>query len=210
MIGLFVKDWKVVKGTLKTNLFILIFLIGYCIIRNHATIILIIPTILLSTCISVTIKSDWGVKWEKLAITMPIKRSQIILSKYFELILLCLTGVLISIVFGGVIHFTMNSDVITQGFLCLLGASIGLISSSILIPLLYKFCGNNGENSEILTVIAYSIGTGIIFLSFYALKRLMYCNDLYLLSFILLVLSLFVLLIGYKVTVSLFLQKELY
>ncbi len=210
MIGLFVKDWQVVKGTLKTNLFILIFLIGYCIIRNHATIILIIPTILLSTCISATIKSDWGVKWEKLAITMPIKRSQIILSKYFELILLCLTGVLISIVFGGVIHFTMNSDVITQGFLCLLGASIGLISSSILIPLLYKFCGNNGENSEILTVIAYSIGTGIIFLSFYALKRLMYCNDLYLLSFILLVLSLFVFLIGYKVTVRLFLQKELY
>lgn len=210
MIGLFVKDWKVVKGTLKTNLFILAFLIGYCIIRKHVIIILIIPTILLSTCVSSTIKTDWGVKWEKLAITMPIKRSQIILSKYFELILLCLTGVLISIVFGGVIHFTMNNDVITQGFLCLLGASIGLISSSILIPLLYKFCGNNGENSEIITVIAYSVGASIIFLSFYVLKKLMHDNNLYLLSLALLVLSLFVLLIGYKITVRLFVQKELY
>ena len=210
MIGLIIKDWQVVKSTLKTNLFILAFLFAYCIIRKHAIIILTIPAILLSTCVSSTIKADWGIKWDKLAVTMPIKRSQIVLSKYIELIFLCMTGFLISIIFGGVIHFIMIGDVITQGFLCLLGISIGLISSAILLPLLYKFCGSNGENSEIITVIAYSIGAGIIFLLFYVLKRLLHGNNLYLLSLALLVLSLFVLLICYKITVTLFGQKELH
>lgn len=210
MTGLFFKDWQVIKSTLKSNLFILAFLIVYCIIRKHAIIILTIPAILLSTCVSSTIKSDWGIKWDKLAVIMPIKRSEIVLSKYIELFLLCFTGVLISIFFGGVMQFTMNIDVIAQGFLCLLGASIGIVSGAILMPLLHKFCGNNGENSEIATVIAYSIGVGIVFLSFYVLKRFLFGMDLCYLSLAVLIISLFVFLIGYKVTVILFCQKEFY
>lgn len=93
--------------------------------------------------------------WNKFALTMPVSRMMLVLSKYvISLLLLLVTGLLnvvVSMVQG---RGTLNADSL---FMSLCAVSIGLLFVSVLLPLLFKFGVERGRLMIILVALVPAV-----------------------------------------------------
>lgn len=212
MKGLIVKDLYILKGTISTTLTILAILILYCLIRGYGIGLVIIPTLIFAAMTTSSIKLDWAVNWDKKALTMPINRESIIRSKYLELIILCVIGAMLG--WGGasvqnIFTNTLSSYIIIN--FELLSLALGIMGGSFHILFVYTFGGRSLENSEILLFMAYGISVGIIGMLVWGLK-FVFVIKFEIFSFVpilILVLSIFVSICTYYITVMLYKKKEL-
>ena len=108
-----------------------------------------------------TMSYDDLAKWDKYALTMPVSRKSIVLSKYILSIFLALTGIIISTVIAFVL---MNLKNYETSNLMIIAYSIFLISlvfSSIILPLIFKF---GVEKSRLMMMAAIGIPIAITYL----------------------------------------------
>lgn len=212
MRGLILKDFWIIKDTIKTTLAILVILLVYCLFRQQAIGLVIVPTLICAATSTSSLKLDYGMKWDKIALTMPINRKDIVRSKYIELLILCVFGLIMGIIFGIVANIVgyieMNSNTIYIGIIC---GALGLVSGSVHLFLLYKFGGDNLENSEILLFVAYGIGIAVTVAILFVYRSIleMSFGNIGFLSLIYLSVAFCVLLISYKMSVLSYSKKEL-
>jgi ABC-type transport system involved in multi-copper enzyme maturation permease subunit len=161
MKGLIIKDLLNLKKNLNTVIVLIIFyaLIGYT--SSDPSMLIAMISLVLTMMTMTTMSYDDLAKWDKYALTMPVSRKSIVLSKYILSIFLALTGIIISTVIAFVL---MNLKNYETSNLMIIAYSIFLISlvfSSIILPLIFKF---GVEKSRLMMMAAIGIPIAITYL----------------------------------------------
>lgn len=160
MRGLIIKDILNLKKNMMTVLAMIIFftLFAYG-TANPSYIIAMI--VLISTTMSITSMAyDELAKWDSYALTMPISRNNIVLSKYILSFLFSLGGLVVSTTISYILILPKST---MKGLELLLSAYIIFVLSilfiSIILPLIYKF---GVEKSRILMLAIMAVPTAMI------------------------------------------------
>lgn len=208
MKGLILKEFLSLKGYMKTIMVILVFYLIFGFVEEENASFVYYIIIFVFGFISITSFSyDEKANWNPYAITLPVTRSQIVLSKYIVSICLIILGIFTSFLYK-CIFFIYNKTSITQDILpsYFISLSIGIIFLSVMIPLFFQF---GVEKARILLFIIIAIPT-------FAMSFLSKQNDFLsswakivdYLPYLLLSVALIVVMISYHISVHLFKNKE--
>lgn len=161
MKGLIIKDLLNLKKNLNTVIVLIIFyaLIGYT--SSDPSMLIAMISLVLTMMTITTMSYDDLAKWDKYALTMPVSRKSIVLSKYILSIFLALTGIIISTVIAFVLISIKDYE---ASNLMIISYSIFLISlvfSSIILPLIFKF---GVEKSRLMMMAAIGLPIAITYL----------------------------------------------
>ena len=151
MIGLILKDMYVMKRYMKT---LLILLIGYIFLGYTMNNILFMGSWLLIIFAMLSITSfsyDDAAKWNNYALTMPIRRIDLVRSKYVLSLLLILAGSVLSLVFSVTLTLAKGSPVTSELFYSQAAVVfIAIFIISAVLPLMIKF---GAEKARIMMFI---------------------------------------------------------
>ena len=162
MKGLIIKDILNLKKNLRTTL-LMIIVFTFMAYGSGDPSYIIGMTVLIFTTMSITSMAyDELAKWDSYALSMPISRRNIVLSKYVLSIILSVLSVVISTIISYVL-ILLKSDM--NGFELLLTSyivfGISILFICVILPLIYKF---GVEKSRLLMIGVISIPT-VIFLA---------------------------------------------
>lgn len=162
MKGLILKDLLNMKSSLKMfTLMVVIYAVVF--IPQGNSSFMAGFTILISTILIVTTMAyDDTAKWDKYALTMPLTRKDIVLSKYLVMICFSVIGAVVGVVFTLVAGiFQKNLDVLATLLQVGIILSVALIFGSLLLPLMYKF---GVEKARLIMILCALLPTGVIIL----------------------------------------------
>lgn len=141
MKGLIIKDFLIFKQQAKVYALIIIVWLFMSFMQKD-TMILCGMLSLTSVFITITVIAyDEKAGWEKFALTMPISRNNMIISRY----VFTLGIALIANIFGLIINFIVIKDVDNSLISFLFFMAISFLGSSILLPLIIKFGTEKGR-----------------------------------------------------------------
>ena len=178
MKGLLLKDFY----TTKANIFVaflscIVMAIGLSVVISPSVVIILI-TIPLSMTVSSTIISDKKNKWTQFSVTLPVSKKQIISSKYIAYLFWTIIGVIVgNLICYIILAITNVSDTsinIFTGFSIIFSIIIALLSGSIIMPCNFIL---PEEKSIIGTILAYSLTSGFLALSIFALNQIFNVRD---------------------------------
>lgn len=158
MKGLILKDLLNLKGNVK---FILLFIIMFGFmsslgdgnVNNFIGVIIVLCT----TMIVSTFSYDDLNKWDSYVLTMPIKRNDIVLSKYLTMLIFSFIGVLVSLIVSVIIGYFKNTLVLNETLLInALILSVSVCFGSLILPLVYKF---GTERARLLMILCFLVPT---------------------------------------------------
>lgn len=140
MKGLIIKDLINIKKEFKTLLIALLLFVYMSYQTRNPIQITSMAVILFGILILTTIGYDEMSKWDIYALTMPLKRSEIVISKYVLLLLLTIIPLIISSIFSYLVILPI-SDMSRGEFLVadMASFSLILIMLSISLPFVYKY-----------------------------------------------------------------------
>lgn len=162
MKGLILKDLLNLKSTFKMlGLMIFVFAVIYIPQGNDFIFGMII--LMVAMMVVTTISYDDLAKWDAYALTMPLTRKEIVLSKYLVMTLLNTLGAILSLIVGIVGSMIMEQSFSTEilaiiGVLYLIAFSFG----SMMVPLVYQF---GAEKARLMMFLCALIPIGLILLA---------------------------------------------
>ncbi len=112
--------------------------------------------------IGTSLRADETAKWSKFELTLPIKRSNLVLAKYVSIIILILMGIVMgtaTMVLSGYYDYTVSRSALVYGFEY--GLTLSILSTSIMYPLSLKL---GAGKSEIIFIISAFATIGIMLL----------------------------------------------
>lgn len=156
MNGLIVKDMKIfLKKVSAVNLIIVLIGTGFCIFYLHLEGMVIVGTLLPALFVSLSktlFVDDQQSKWDKYAISLPVSKSTIVLSRYISLTFIAFLGALFAFFLNFIlINFYQDFSFIDLTKTFIIGAGIGIIYSFFLLPFNYS-AGTNGGVFAFLAV----------------------------------------------------------
>ncbi|MDD3307558.1 MAG: ABC-2 transporter permease [Acetobacterium sp.] len=161
MKGLILKDLLNLKGTFKMlGLMIFIFAVIYIPQGNGFIFGMII--LMVAMMVVTTISYDDLAKWDAYALTMPVTRKEMVLSKYLVMALLNTLGAVLALIVGIVGSMIMRQSFSMEtlaiiGVLYLIAFSYG----SMMVPLIYRF---GTEKARLMLILSALIPTGLVLL----------------------------------------------
>lgn len=162
MKGLLIKDLFAVKKQGKIVMIFLVFYVVYSVAMKNVSMLGAMITLLCAMMPITTMSYDEYCKWDRYALTMPITRKTIVLSKYLFSILLDIAAMCIVAPTSAImVIFTKEMEV---GEALLTTAAIGgvaLVFLSIILPLLFKF---GVEKGRMLLMLVIFVPTILVFL----------------------------------------------
>ncbi len=162
MIGLIIKDIYNLKKYAKT-LIVLIAFYGIMSLSMDGGSFLMSMVILLFTMMPITSFSyDDIAKWDKYALSLPITKKDMVLSKYILALIMCASGTaiaLLSTIILNLINKTTTMEELLLGIYISMAA--GIIFFSVLLPLIYKF---GVEKSRLMVLGAVAVPYLIFFI----------------------------------------------
>lgn len=210
MKGFLLKDLLLLKGYVRSYLLFLI-VFGLISFKDPTfNLILILPTLSVMLCMS-TFNFDEKYNWNTYAVTLPISKKNIVLSKYIFSIILLIVFSLIALLVSYVFSLINGSSfILTTELVNILGSIIGItLVLSIMIPFIYKFGSEKGRTIIFIIFILGGIGIG------YVLKNINIMVDESLLNlfknyglYIILLIDIIVMFISYKISTKIFMKKE--
>lgn len=158
MIGILLKDIINLKKQSKIYLLLIVFY-GFLAYSSKEMTMITVMISLMNVMFPITaLAFDEKANWDKYALTMPITRKDLILSKYCLSLLGLGLGVLLSIVFSLMIP---GLD-FKENYLMILYASLaGLGALSILLPIMFQFGVEKGRILMMLVFLIPSIGIAL-------------------------------------------------
>lgn len=162
MKGLILKDLLNMKSSLKMfTLMVVIYAVVF--IPQGNSSFMAGFTILISTILIVTTMAyDDTAKWDKYALTMPLTRKDIVLSKYLVMICFSVIGAVVGVVFTLVAGiFQKNLAILATLLQVGIILSVALIFGSLLLPLMYKF---GVEKARLIMILCALLPTGVVIL----------------------------------------------
>lgn len=140
MKGLIIKDIFALKQQGKILLGLLVFYAVYSIMFENMSMLAAMIVLLCVMLPITTMAYDEKSKWEKYALSMPIERKTIVLSKYLFAIVAELIGVvLVGILGGTIVLFTGELEIMEMLMMTLVIGGVGLVFLTIILPILFKF-----------------------------------------------------------------------
>ncbi len=152
MSALLLKDFICLKRQAKTLLVFFVMYIILFVTMQNFNFLYAMVIILATTLVMNTYAYDENAKWDTYALSLPITKQQIVLSKYLLSILLACGGVLICVVISLIKKQTNLENWLT--IYALFGVAIFIIS--FLLPLLYKF---GSQKARILVICIILVPT---------------------------------------------------
>lgn len=206
MKGLLLKDMYSLQKYVKT---VGVMLILYAAIGsgNDDPSFIIGMVILFFAMLSLTTFSyDETAHWPQFALSMPLSRKKIVLSKYILCLILVAAGGAASVVLAGAISILKHTYILGNIVLISGGVSmIALLMMSVLFPLLYKF---GVEKARLMMIMVFLIPFGFVMLLNYlnvpmpgenVLKTFLYFSPLIVAA---------VMAVSYSISCKIFMEKE--
>lgn len=162
MKGLILKDLLNLKSTFKMLGVMMLFFAVVFIPQGNSFIFGII-ILMFAMMVVTTISYDDLAKWDAYALTMPVTRKEMVLSKYLVMAILNTLGAVLSLIVG-----VVGSVIMGQSFdleiLAIIGAIylIALIFGSVIIPLIYKF---GTEKARLMLILCALLPTALMLLA---------------------------------------------
>lgn len=161
MKGLILKDLLNLKGTFKM-LGLMIFLFAVIYIPQGNGFIFGMIILMVAMMVVTTISYDDLAKWDAYALTMPVTRKEMVLSKYLVMALLNTLGAVLALIVGIVGSMIMRQSFSMEtlaiiGVLYLIAFSYG----SMMVPLIYRF---GTEKARLMLILSALIPTGLVLL----------------------------------------------
>lgn len=215
MKGLIIKDILNLRNYMKQLVLVFIFFMAYGIFFKNGTVVGSMINMMLSMQIITTISYDEYTKWDKYALTMDLNRKDIVLSKYVFFILCVIAGIIIGNIASLIINNIINKpfDINEEYAISIIVPGIFVILFSIVIPIVFK---TSVEKARVIMIAVFFIP--FILLSLFAkivkngtISILTIANLDMIFKFGLIgliILDLVVLIISYKVSLSIYNKKE--
>lgn len=163
MIGLILKDLYTIKRYSKILLVLIVFyiVVGYG-MGKLDFVIFMIPFVTIMSVIS-TFSYDEFVKWDKYALSMPVSKKDMVLSKYVLTLLLIVVGGVFAAVLLLILSMRPTGTEINESLSALTGVMVAsLIVIGIYIPLTYQFGTEKGRIIFPILVLAPSFGASYL------------------------------------------------
>lgn len=161
MKALIIKDLLALRKSLKTTAVMLVFFVVYALFMKSATYLATMAVLFFSMLSVSSFSYDELARWEPFALSLPIGRRQVVLSKYALGVLLALVGSLI----GLAVSFAApllgdTSDLGMRLVLVWVLFCVAVVFVSVLTPLIYRF---GVERSRIFTIGVFALPTLLIY-----------------------------------------------
>lgn len=153
-----------------------------------------------------TISYDDLAKWDAYALTMPVTRKEMVLSKYLVMAILNTLGAVLSLIVG-----VVGSVIMGQSFdleiLAIIGAIylIALIFGSVIIPLIYKF---GTEKARLMLILCALLPTALMLLAEQFNVPLPTTGNPWIYLILLIGFSVTGVILSYLITLKIYSQKE--
>lgn len=161
MKGLILKDLINLKSTFKMlGLMIALFAVIYIPQGNGFIFGMII--LMFAMMVVTTISYDDLAKWDAYALTMPVTRKEMVLSKYLVMALLNTLGAVLALIVGIVGNMIMRQS-FSMEILVIIGVLylVAFCYGSLIVPLIYQF---GTEKARLMLILSALIPTGLILL----------------------------------------------
>ena len=161
MKGLILKDFLSLKRQAKTFVVMLILYAALGLMQDNASILIGMITVIISILPVTAMAYDEQAKWERYALTLPLSRTQLVVSKYILALLLVIIGIVLG--FGMSVAVTLlkgdSLDVVTLVAVTLTCAGVGVFINSALLPFLFKL---GSEKARMLMMAIMILPTVLI------------------------------------------------
>lgn len=162
MKGLILKDFLNLKKSGKSIVFILAFYVLYAFMMDSTEFVTGMIVVLCTMLAITSFSYDDLAKWDKYALSLPITRKEMILSKYILAFLLSILGVLLAFATSMLVSKIKTpvaiEDLLLASYVVF---AIALTFISILLPLIYKF---GVEKSRLFIMLIFGIPAALFFL----------------------------------------------
>lgn len=163
MLGLLIKDFMAIRRQGKIMLFLLAFYLILGLTANNNDFV---GTMVLVICMLqpiTTIAYDEKANWDKYALSLPVSRQAIVLSKYLFGIILSLLSIALLIAFTALsASLSPEINFIKEILVAVAKGASGLILLAIILPILFKF---GVEKGRLIMMAVFFIPTIIIALA---------------------------------------------
>ena len=155
MKGLILKDLLSLKKQGKLLLLMLVFFVVYSYATKNTSILGSMLAVLCTMLPITTLSCDERSKWDKFALSTPVQRKTVVVSKYVLSILFNITAFAIMTVINLILlPYTENAN-LEETVLTLLGTCMGtLLILAIFMPFLFKF---GVEKSRFILMAIYAL-----------------------------------------------------
>lgn len=163
MKSLIIKDLYNIGHNAKSMLFILLFFTVVFLPTTGLESYVAVCSLLCSMMIITTFSFDDSSHWTRFAMVMPISRKDLIVSKFFVLLIFSTVGMLFGVLIGTagtVILHKEAIDVISLVTAALIGLAVSEVYGSMTIPLVLKF---GAEKGRMLLLVSCIIPTAVVF-----------------------------------------------
>lgn len=158
MKGLLLKDFYIIRDNLLVITITFIAVSSGMAFLVSPWVLIVIASTILSNLAASTITSDNTSQWSKFAVTLPVRKQQVISSKYVLYLLLCLCGIVVGIVISSGLAIIRQEFEMESIFLYFcVGLIVSLVSGSVMIPCNFIFREEKSVLSMILSYIATSV-----------------------------------------------------
>lgn len=160
MTGLILKDLLNLKRYVKSFGLIIILYTVIFINQSNTSFLVGFITIIGTMMVVTTFGYDELAKWDRYALTMPLRRKDIVLAKYLLGLILGAVGAVVSLLIClGVGYFKHRVDFAETLYAISLVLAIAILFLSVILPLIYKF---GAEKARILMIASFLIPVLIV------------------------------------------------
>ena len=205
MKGLILKDLLNLKSTFKMlGAMIVFFAVAF--LREGNSFVFGIIILMFAMMVVTTISCDDLAKWDAYALTMPVTRKEMVLSKYLVMVLLNTLGAVLSLIIGIVGSFLMNQSFDLE-ILVIVGLVylIAFIFGSLIIPLIYKF---GTEKARLMLFLCALIPTALFLLLEQFNVPLPTTGNPWIYLFLLIVFAVVGVVLSYLISLKIYTKKE--
>ncbi len=161
MKGLIIKDFLSLKRQAKTFgvMMILYAVLGF--MQDDASMLIGMITVIISILPITAMAYDEQAKWERYALTLPLSRTQLVVSKYILALLLIVVSIVIGFAMSVIVTLLKGAtlDVAMLGVVTLACAGVGIFINSALLPFLFKL---GSEKARMLMMAVMILPTVLI------------------------------------------------
>ena len=164
MKGLLIKELCLLKNSMKTQLFMILIFAVLGIFMKNVSYTGMMVTVMGTNMILGTLSYDESSSWNRYAMTLPVRREDLISVKYILMYLLTTVSVLFTALLG--IPLSIIADLSLAECLATVAAcgAVALFASSMNLMLCTKL---GVEKARIIMVLTYMIPFAIVFLLYY-------------------------------------------
>ena len=168
MRGLLIKELYQLKHSIKAQGFSLVLFVVLGLAMKSTVYVGMMVTVLITNMILLTVGYDEQASWKRYAMTMPLRRRDLVTVKYLLLYILTFASVVFTVLVGIPIGIISNISILETVATAVGCAVFALLSTSANIMLCTKY---GVEKSRLITMVTYLVPFAAIWIVFMLVEK---------------------------------------